>query len=330
MLLRFFNSAYLSRFLFALVIAVVIWFPSFVVPVKPVMPQWQAPLYSLYLAIPVKFVWFDTLTAFLLTLATGLVINALAVNFGLSGKTSYVSFFLYLLFASSLHRFTRMLPVIFINFLLALFLFNLFGTAQAGNNRIKSFNGGLLVGLMTLFYPPMIILLAVRFLGLVSHRINDLRSFLSVLLGVVTPFLYLFAYAFWTDGLQEVADNCLHISNAGFSVVMPSDIISISVLVLILILFVSALFTGYKNLYRRKILKRRNVSIIIYLSVFLAVIYLFLSDDLQFFALLFVPAAVAVNDYLRFVKRKKLSEIAIFVLLVLVLIDHYLYLYNAY
>ncbi len=331
MLLRYFNSAYLSRILFALIIAVIIWVPSFIAPVKPVIPRWYAPLYDLYLAIPVNFLWIHTVTAFFLSVFTGLIINALAINFGLSDKTSYVSFFLYLLFASSMPRFTGMLPVVFINFFLSLFLLNLFGTAQSENNRIKAFNGGLLVGVMSLFYPPMVILLAVRFLGLVSHRINDLRPYLSAVLGTLTPVAYLFTYAFWNDSLPAVIESYKQLfAHIKFSFVLPADIVSVAVFVLISVLFVSALFTEYKNLFRRKILKRRNITIVLYLTLFLAAIYVLFSSDTQFIALLFVPAAVVVNDYLRFVKKRKLAEITVFVLLVLILINQYLFLYNAY
>ncbi len=330
MLLRYFNSAYLSRFIFALLIAIVAWVPSFIMPVKPEMPLWYAPLYTLYLAIPVKYLWFHTLIAFLLTVITGLIINSLAVNFGLSEKTSYVSFFLYLLFVSSIHVFTQMLPVVFINFFLALFLFNIFGIAQAENNRIKAYNGGLLVGLMSLFYPPMIVLLLVQILGLISHRINELRPYLSAILGVFTPLVYLLTYAYWTETLSEVFDTFSRFSDIGFSFVFPSDFLPVIILGLIFILFVSALFTEYKNMFRRKILKRRNLSIIIYLSLFLSALYVMLSNDVQFIAMLFVPAAIVVNDYLRFVKRKKLSEITVLVLIILVLLNHYLFLYNAY
>ena len=116
MLLRYFNFSYPSRLVSLLLLAAFLWLPSLIMPVTLSNPQWISPLFQLYLYLPIHAMWVSVVIAFLINLITALTVNSLAVHFGLSEKTSYLSAFLYLLFSSALPGTTQMSPFLLINF----------------------------------------------------------------------------------------------------------------------------------------------------------------------------------------------------------------------
>ncbi len=329
MILRFFKAPYLSRLFIALLLAVILWLPVIFIPENLLIPHFFSPFYKFYMTISTENRWIQIIIAFIINVLTALIVNFIATEFGLSEKRSYVSLFLYILFSAALPQFTKMNPLIFINLLLSLYLYFLFRIATTKNTILLSFNGGLLIGIMTLVFVPMIFLLVVQFIGLMLNRINKIRAYLTTVLGLLIPFIYLFTYYFWIDTVSQKGADFLQNLSVHWPAAIHVNIFSTIIIFIIIVLIVSAIWKEYINLFKRKISKRRNTSITLYMLLILLFVFLFYSTGINFIVLLFVPAAIITNDYLRFVKRKKIAEIIVLILVVLELFNQYFILYNA-
>ncbi len=328
MLLRFFNSANLSRLFAAFLIAILFWIPGFYFSSSLIITPWNAPLYDLYLLIPIKIVWINTTIAFLLNFVTALVVNSLASTFGLSDNSSYRPAFLYLLLSAMLPEFTRMNPFIMLNFLLALYFFNVLKISVSPNPIFISFNGGFILGLATLFYPPFIFLLLPHCIILIINRINHWRSYTASILGAILPFIYLFSYYFWVDQLVGQTENILKDLKPKFTLLYPHDTLSLILFVAVALLLLISSFNIYTNLNKRKINKRKNIGVILYLLFFMLFIYLFYAKNVSEVMALAVPSALIIGDYVRHIKKMKWIELFVMLLVVLIIINNFIRLYN--
>lgn len=329
MLLRYFNHSYPSRLLSVLLLAGFLWLPSFIMPLTLSNPPWISPLFKLYLSIPIHAMWVNVAFAFLINSITAFIVNSLAVNFGLSKKSSYLTAFLYFLFSAAFPENTEMSPFLLINFFLSIYLLNMFRLSFDKNDTLLSFNGAFIIGLITLLFPPTAFLLIAHFLILRFNRINNIRAYFGAFVGWLLPFVYLFTYYFWKDSVQTMWPVYLDSFKLRFALVFSDDVFSNILLGILAVFIVAAGWREYANLYRRKISKRRNIGSILALLFVLAFIYLFCATGTELFVLFSVPAALILNDYFRFVKRMKLAEIAILVLLLITLFNQYFYWYYA-
>ena len=329
MLLRYFNFSYPSRLVSVLLLAAFLWLPSLIMPVTLSNPQWISPLFELYLSLPIHAMWVNVAIAFLINSITALTVNSLAVHFGLSKKSSYLTAFLYLLFSSALPETTQMSPFLLINFFLSIYLLNVFRLSSDKKDIPLSFNGAFIIGLTTLLFPPMAFLLIAHFIILRFNRVNNIRAYFGAVIGWLLPFVYLFTYYFWKDSARVMWSIYLDSFKLRFALIYPDDVLSDILLGVMAVFIVAAGWREYLNLYRRKISKRRNIGSMLTLLFVLAFIYLFYATETELFVLFSVPVAIILNDYFRFVKRMKLAEIAILVLFFITMFNQYFYWYYA-
>ncbi len=329
-MLRFFNSSYLSRLVALILIAVVFWLPSILLQYSALKPDYFSPLFTLYLNLFDSYGFIHPYLSLLFVLATALIVNYIAAGFGFSIRTSYRAAFIYILFSAGLTDFTRMSPMIFINFMLALYTLWLMRLPAVKDAMVSAVNGGFIIGLMSLFYLPAMWLLVVQIIALMINRITRFKAYLATLISFLLPFVYLFTYYYLTGTLQENIEVILsQIFHLKVLFLFPGDAISNIILGAFLVMVVIGLFRAYSNLYRRKIARRRNTMTIIYMLLVLFFVILFCSKTYRPVMLLLVPGTLAVSDYLRYIKRVKLADVVFAVLFFLVLFNQYFQLYYA-
>ncbi len=90
-------------------------------------------------------------------------------------------------------------PIHLANLFVLLGLQYILATFKKGSAAILIFNSGLFLGLAVLSFLPTIVFLALYFIGLSLVRSFDLREWLMVLSGLITPFVLLGTYFFWND-----------------------------------------------------------------------------------------------------------------------------------
>ncbi len=329
-MLRFFDSAYISRAVALFVLAILFFMPSFLLHYSVLQPDYFSPLFSLYLTLFGSTEFIHSFVSFLLTVVTALSVNWVATEFGFSKRTSYRAAFIYILFSAALPDFIRMSPMVFINFILVFYTLLLMRLPSVKNPVVLAFNGGLLIGITALFYMPAMWLLVVQLIAMRINRITKVKAYLSSFMGFFLPFLYLFVYYYLTD---DLTGKLTLISSRMFAFrwlfLLPKDTIPDTLIGTFLVMVAIGLFRAYSNLYRRKISKRRNMMTLMYMVLVLFFVVVFCSDTYRPVMLLLVPGTIVISNYLRYIKREKLAEAVFLVLFVLVLFNQYFQLYYA-
>ena len=73
-----------------------------------------------------------------------------------------------------------------------------------GNLKSKDLLSGLLTGIASLFYPPMLFVAFFVISSLIINRFSKYKDIVVYLLGILTVYLYVFCYYFFCDSLPEL------------------------------------------------------------------------------------------------------------------------------
>ncbi len=208
----FFNKGFFTQYATVFVTGLLLWLPSAFM--QPTMATPDGNFGTLlgfinFSAINVHPV-VAVVSAFLFVFITGLFVNRLANDYGLSGKTSTLTLLFFVLltgFSPSFHQWSASvlaLPLITLLFIL------LFKHYHGENNLFLSFDAGFVTGLLTLIYPPLALLIIVVLISMLSFKGVSWRNFPISLVGLVFPPFLVYAYYFFT-GNESYFLNIFHI-----------------------------------------------------------------------------------------------------------------------
>ncbi|MBO4655246.1 MAG: hypothetical protein J5644_06850 [Bacteroidales bacterium] len=94
-------------------------------------------------------------------------------------------------------------PVCLSNLVLAMMI-TLNFDYDRGNLKNKDLVSGMLTGIASLFYPPMVFVAFFVIASLVINRFSKYKDIVVYLLGILTVYLYVFCYFFFSDSLPEL------------------------------------------------------------------------------------------------------------------------------
>ena len=81
-------------------------------------------------------------------------------------------------------------------------IFNLFKSYESFHATTAIFHTFFFISIGSLVFPPMIYLVPIFFSGMIPFRSLNTKSFWASLMGILTPFWFLFGYAFYTDQMN--------------------------------------------------------------------------------------------------------------------------------
>ena len=98
-----------------------------------------------------------------------------------------------------LHPFewTHFIPLLFI-----LSIFQLFYSYESHSASVPIFHSTFFIGIGSLIFPPFIYLIPLLFISTISFRSLNIKSFFAGLLGLATPYWFLFGHAFFHDEMH--------------------------------------------------------------------------------------------------------------------------------
>ena len=328
MLIRFFKSALPSRFLALLLIALAMRIPALLQnlpkPSANYLPIYPGIAFPLDISFP-----FQWLVALIMLLVTALIINFLSVRYGFSEKNSTLAAFFFIL-GSSVFPITQPLNIFVIMTFLAALFFGLTFKVQNTENEIRAaFDVGLGLGIIVIFYPEAILMMAFIWLALISYRVSHWRPYAVSLLGVVIPFAMLFA-GFYLFG-----------SPKGLLPAFYSRLIPVFGLIHFASLFnlitggILGIMVAFSVMKIITFLRSMNVSIMQHtMTTLWGLLLIFLILTLfeapaESAVLICVPASLILANYYGSLKKLKWANLFLIVFFVMVLANNYLFLFHA-
>jgi hypothetical protein len=325
MLIKFFRSSFLLQYITLILLALTLWFPSFIKPLPAVMPDGYSPVYQLFYPFFSEFPLIATIIAFLLMIFQAFYFNSILASNQLSGRVSSTGAFVFILFMSLSPQQSTMYPLLMaMPFILAA-IKRFFMMYDTNENEFNIFNVSLLISLATLVYFPLITLIGWLYFSLFILRISKVREWIIPLIGIFTPYFFLAAFYFLRNILISrflsfggLSENLTPIPQ------LPPGLLMISMLVLLLIVIFQSLNLIYGRHSDRNIALRKKKAIMNAL-MFFSILMLFykLPHPMQH-ALFLLPSAVYLSHSHMHIKRFFWPQIFLIALILMSFALHYI------
>ncbi|MEP7165528.1 MAG: DUF6427 family protein [Ferruginibacter sp.] len=288
-----------------LVYGLLLKLPMFLHPHIPQPQQLDGFLYKAFLqwmkpvAANIHIVY--SIIAFGLLYIQALSLNSLVNSQRLMQKPNYLTGMSYLLFTSLFTDWYYLSSPLIINTLLIWVLLKLCDLHSNNSPKTSLFNIGMITGVATFFYFPSIAFAILIIVGLGITRPFKLPEWLMGLLGILTPYYFLAAWVFLTEGWHGY-------QFPGVSVTVPSFVQTRwAITAVIIVLFIVLMGIYFVQLNRRKQLVQARKSwnlIFLYLVVAVFVPFLNASKSFDYWILMAVPIAAIMGAAFLYPEKK--------------------------
>jgi hypothetical protein len=259
--------------------------------------------------------------AFLILFLQAVVINKIVTDQKMFQRNNYLTGMSYLLITSIFHVgfSSTLISLSFIIWILSI-LFNL---STQGNPKKNIFNLGLLTGVSILiFFPSFLFVLLVLF-GLLIFRPFRIQEWIIMILGIIAPFYFVFAFGFLLDKAEILVlpSFYLRIPKFKFS---GFEITSLSITLLLVIIG----FSFTQSNLRKLLVQSRNCWTIITAFLIFALLIPFFNKTPQFLFTLFcfVPASIFVASTFYYPEKKWFVNLSHWALVILSIINGYFFI----
>lgn len=323
-MLKFFKHSYIAQLIVIVLLLVALWIPVFISHMSDVaMGTPTTPLYNLVSEIFGSSSLALTIFTFLIFGLSALFFNSMLSVNQLVTRNSSIGAFVYVLCLCCVPIKDDYFP-----FLLALpFIMMVVQTVyliyQVEKPEQYLMNAGVFMALASMLYFPAIILIIWVLLAMMIMKIKDPKDFLIPIMGFLIPYFILFVCFYFNHTLLEkVNDYLLAFNELGLEKLG----ISTSEIVILILVFVlmglSMLMIRSKNA-DNSVGTRKKINVTLWLFAF-SFLMLFMQKPVVFNGLIFMVLAVMVSMALCYVKKSKLIDIVLVVLLVAVIVNQYL------
>jgi len=213
MFISFFKTNQPASFLALPLLALVLWFASWINPAAPELIS-AMPFYegiSFINAIPLL----SQFLAFLLVLTQSFYLNYIINKYDLRDsreRTNFLPALFCIFFLSLFPAFRTLLPQHFSGIFLLLLIDKIFDSYRKDAAFADCFDAGLFASIASLFYFPSVIFFFLIWTGFVLLRAFNWREWVISFLGFIIPWLMMLTYYFWFDKLEVFFS--LHISSS--------------------------------------------------------------------------------------------------------------------
>lgn len=322
-MLSFFQKATLTQYLLGFLFIAICWIPTFfLVPVEKVAEE--VLQYDSILKAGFSNVYALNALALVITLISALILNHLTTEFGLTGKLMTMGVFFFGILSISISSFTVMNPYIFINFFLFFFIRNLFRLPDVENPIPLLFNASLMLSIASFYFFNIIFLFIVIWIALMMHRTNSWRNYVSSIIGLILPYLFILTWYFWSDQLQDYMLIFTKKSYFEFKSLSSLRIPDLIILLPITFFLIIAILKTYTSLGEKNISLRRNLIISIYYLIVSVIIFVLFAPELNAALIIIVPASLIMANAYSDLRNYKWYNISFSILLVLIIVNQYL------
>jgi hypothetical protein len=320
MLFRLFKSNHPFILILVAFVAIALWFPVLL------NPHWQpsansgTQLYNVLVNQNIPDLWTQQLIALVLLLIEAFFLIRINFNHIIVETKTYLPTIFFVFITSSLARYQNMLPVILAN-IFFLFAINRSFEFEKGTHQFKRyFESGLYVGLGSLIYSPLCFYLFLMIVTLFTLRYFNLREFISLITGFITPIAFYATYLFLTDQIEVIPNEYILLF-----VKMPSPIkFNIVQLVSAIVFgFISllAVFSGLGQVRNRKISTRKYFGLFFWLLLLSVMVFMLIpAAGYSSICLLGLALAFLLPAYFIDLKVKIWAEVSFDILIACILV----------
>lgn len=326
MILRLFKSNQPYVLIFLPLIALIFWGYAFF-NYSGTEVQYGGPLFNYLLSLTAHSNWLSSLISLIVVLLSAIILNGLYNQHEFTDRGNYLPALLFLFFNSFYIALVGLTPIQFANLFILLVLRRILLMYHQNSVFSELYDSGALLGMASLFYPPILITFPFIWTALIILRPFFWREWILPVLGVITPYIFVFAYYFWVDKSFEW-QQFFQVE----SFTSPDDLegylifkwifggLMLFITVAGLILFLTKMSTSTIN-------RKNKKQIFLSASFFLLLCFLYTSflpgPSRTEIALLSIPLAVFASVYFFSASRAILASIIFYLWLIALLLNFY-------
>lgn len=328
MLVRIYKTGYIFHAISIIIFAILIWLPSILSQPDLVVDSSIPPLYILYFFIIGTGSFVNLIISLLLVIVSGLIINQIIIVNEISGKTTMLGMFFFVLLNISMVSNVVMNPFLWVSFFLLLMLKELFKLPKTETTIPIIFNASIYLGLASLFYYPSLVIILVIWVSLMTFRINNWREYIIVLIGVLLPLFFTFTWYYYNDN-QELFFSTIRSSFYFDFTILRLAVFDLVIVILLLGLIIPSVVKLAGSMMDKSIVLRQKLAVTIWLYVVSFIIILLFEKHTNTGLLLSIPTTIILTKYSLGIKRLKWLDLYISLIFILIVVNHYKVLFNA-
>lgn len=327
-MLKFFKHSYIAQLVVIVLLLVALWIPAFVLHMSEMAAE--SPITPLYNLIAYLF-GSSNLALTLCTLAV-FVVSVLIFNSILSvnqlvTRNSSIGAFIFVLCMSCVPIQDDYYPFLLACPFIMMVLQTVYLIYQIDKPEAFLMNAGFFIALASMFYFPSILLIIWVLLAMFVMDIKKPKHFMIPIVGFLFPYFILFVCFYFNHSLTDkINEYSLAFKEIGFEKlgVKTADLV---VIMIALALTWLSLMVIFSEKFDNSVATRKKVDITIWLFVF-GFIMLFMQKPVMCNGLIFMVLAVFVSMVLCYVRKTKIIDIVIFVMMFVIIANQYLPLFG--
>lgn len=236
-----------------------------------------------------------------------ILINNLAMKHRLFDENTLLPGLCYVLLMSLVHDFFPLSSILFSNFFLIIALDQLMSTYKRPKSADHIFNTGFWTGIASLFYSSFILFFLLAFIGIGLLRNFKWKERLMLLCGFLIPFLFVSAWFFWNDALNQYWQTYFASQFSFLSFQYEQTSVFLIKLGLLVVLFLLAFFNNYEFSKSNQI---RSYVNIIYLTLLISGLTFLVQPNVTILHFLIIMVPLSLLLTARFLKfNKSMAEL---------------------
>lgn len=196
MFLRFFRSSFATQYILISLVGLLLWGHAFFHPPLMPVPEGPAPLYSFLYHLISGYPLLAVILGYLLVLGSSFFLNWLITRHELVIKNSSLTALFFIFLASYLPFLLTIHPINISVLFFLIIVKQLFGSYNKDESLEYIYAAGFFVSIGSFFYFPFILFFFFILLSFIVFRSTSWRDWMSAVIGLLTPWLFLAVYYF--------------------------------------------------------------------------------------------------------------------------------------
>jgi hypothetical protein len=299
-----------------------LWLPNFIEPSGIYIPtsQFPSPFFDVFVNIFKTESLVLKILSFLAVFFQGILFNAILNQQELLKKRNYLPALFYVLIMSSFSGLQNFNPLIFTNFLLLPIFALLNNFYMKRNIKTELFAMGILIGIASLFYFPIIVLVLYLFLALIIITSPEWRHYFIIVVGAVFPYYWFYALKYLFDSpvhlLSDKKLDSIDFSQM-FSNIGTVDFLYLGFWIFFLVISLFAFLTNSNQM----VVRVKNIlnSYLAYLFISLLMLFWISKYPLALLGVLAFPFSIFLSHFFNQQKKEGFKEFSFWIIYLTIL-----------
>ncbi len=263
-------------------------------------------LYNFLFNRNLSFVFKQIIMLFVVIIG-GVLLNMFAIRQEIVSKTNHLPSLFYILFSFASNTNHSFDPILIANIFVMPALFFLMESYREEQALSDFFKAGFFMGLASFFYVHYIFLFPLSFIALIILRAFNWREWISLLLGLLTPYYIYVALNYITvnDFTQSFSLISTVLSDFQKPLVSEYDM---AFLIMIALLFVFALFQSLTKGFGVKVKTKKTKFILLWMMALCLLMVFFKHKSDWLLMPCIIPLSVIIGDYLAELRQLKIAN----------------------